>query len=202
MKLVYGITVSTEVDEIKRLIKLIKNHTDDIIVVQYDSTKTPDEILQFLKNEEVVAHPKAFQGDFSEFKNSLNDLCLNEGADYIYQLDADEQLTPFILNNIKAIIEENPEVDLYFIPRINRVEGLTDNHINKWRWQVNTSGWVNFPDWQGRIYRSNLKWRGRVPERIHNPSKYATLPTDEEYCIIHNKTIDKQERQNNLYDNL
>jgi hypothetical protein len=30
----------------------------------------------------------------------------------------------------------------------------------------------------------------------------SELPPEEEYCLIHNKTIEKQEKQNNYYNTL
>ena len=34
-------------------------------------------------------------------------------------------------------------VDLIYLPRVNTVEGLTDEHIQKWRWNVDEKGRVN-----------------------------------------------------------
>ena len=100
------------------------------------------------------------------------------------------------------MLEMNPDVDLIFVPRINTVDGLTQEHINKWGWRVNENGWVNFPDVQGRIYRKGMSWYGKVHERIIGGQKFSSLPLDEEYCIQHHKTINRQEKQNNYYSSL
>jgi hypothetical protein len=65
-------------------------------------------------------------------------------------------------------------------------------------------GWVNFPDVQTRIYKNSDKigWSGKVHERIVGFESYTNFPADEIYCIIHPKTIERQERQNNYYDTL
>ena len=90
------------------------------------------------------------------------------------------------------------------VPRINTVEGLTEAHIQKWGWNVNEKGWVNFPDVQTRIYKNSDKiyWVNKVHERIVGFESYTNFPADEIYCIRHPKTIDRQERQNNYYDTL
>ena len=96
----------------------------------------------------------------------------------------------------------NPKVDLVFVPRINTVNGLTQEHIQKWRWNVNEKGWVNFPDQQGRIYRKGMDWYGKVHERIIGGQIFSSLPLDEEYCIQHHKEIKRQEKQNNFYSSI
>jgi hypothetical protein len=75
-------------------------------------------------------------------------------------------------------------------------------HINKWKWNLDKQGRINFPDYQGRIYKSNLQWSGNVHERIVGVKNYSLFPLEEEFCIIHNKTIKKQEEQNELYSSL
>jgi hypothetical protein len=47
-----------------------------------------------------------------------------------------------------------------------------------------------------------MSWYNRVHERIIGGSKFASLPDDEEYCIQHHKTIERQERQNDLYSRI
>ena len=96
----------------------------------------------------------------------------------------------------------NPSVDLIFVPRINTVQGLKDEHIQKWGWRVNDKGWVNFPDYQTRILQNSPKinWGSKVHEVLLGHDNFSAFPAEEEYCLIHPKTIDRQERQNNLYN--
>ena len=107
-----------------------------------------------------------------------------------------------MIKNVHEIIEANEGIDLIYLPRINTVEGLTQQHAQAWRWQVNENGWVNFPDWQGRIFRNrpNIRWQKKVHEMITGYQTYATLPTDKPFCILHPKTIEKQVEQNRFYN--
>ena len=108
-----------------------------------------------------------------------------------------------MVENLNQILEMNPDVDLIFVPRINTVQGLTDEHINKWGWRVNEKGWVNYPDAQGRIYKKGMSWYGKVHERILGGQKFSSLPIDDDdYCIQHHKTIERQEKQNNFYQTI
>ena len=57
---------------------------------------------------------------------------------------------------------------MFLVPRVNTVDGLTQEHINKWRWNVNKKGWVNWPDYQTRIIQNSpkIKWQNKVHEQI------------------------------------
>ena len=109
-----------------------------------------------------------------------------------------------MVENLSDFIEYNKDVDLFFVPRINTVEGLTPKHIKKWGWDVNEKGWVNFPDYQTRLYRrtSEIEWVGAVHERIINYNTLSVLPSEADYCLYHPKQIERQEKQNAYYDTL
>jgi glycosyltransferase involved in cell wall biosynthesis len=170
-------------------------------VVLYDNKNGNPEVLDFLLPFNIKPNVQTWRcfdwnDNFADFKNKLNSYCT---GDYIYQIDADEMISEYIVKNLHQILEMNPNVDLIFVPRINTVDGITQEHIDMWRWNVNDKGHINFPDMQGRIYKKNLDWYGKVHERIIGGSKFATLPYDEEYCIQHHKTIQRQEKQNKYY---
>jgi hypothetical protein len=202
INLIYGITVCDEHEEIIRLLNLLKNNTKDEIVVQYDLTKTPQSLLDDIKKYDVKIFEQPFNGDFSKFKNELNLTCQILGADYIFQLDADELLSETLIKSVKSMVYRNSECELFYLPRINTVQGITEEHVKMWGWSINEKGYINFPDNQGRIFRSHLRWGGKVHESIVGMKNYMFFPIKEEYCIIHNKTIEKQEKQNTLYSGL
>ena len=207
MKISFAITVCNELEEIKRLVPFIlKNkRPQDEIVILYDNKNGNPEVLDFLLPYNIKPHVQTWRGfdfedNFADWKNKLSDYC--EG-DYIFQLDADEMISEYMVKNINVMIGMNPGIDLIFLPRINTVDGLTEEHIKKWNWNVDEKGHVNHPDYQGRIYKSGLKWFGKVHERIVGYNKFSLLPEDDkDYSIIHHKTIDKQEKQNNYYSTL
>jgi hypothetical protein len=145
-------------------------------------------------------HPYAFDGHFANMKNYLTGLCT---GDYIYQIDADEMVDEHILKLLPQVLESN-DVEVLRVPRINTVEGLTQEHINKWGWHVNEQGWVNFPDYQWRIYKNNagITWVNQVHEALTGYRSVAALPADKEWCLLHPKDIKRQERQNTYYDTL
>ena len=209
MKLSYAITVCDEFQEIHRLLPFIisNKRPQDEIVVLVDLTKNPptSELLGYLhnlsSNNLLTLSEQNFNGDFGRWKNMLNRSC---SGDYIFQIDADEMPTEYMMETIPQIIESN-SVDLIRVPRINTVRGLTDEHIQKWKWNVNEKGWINYPDYQWRIYKNDprIQWHGEVHEKIIGHSTFAHLPMEEvELALRHDKTITKQEKQNAYYETL
>ena len=173
----------------------------DEIVVLYDSKNGDSKVLDFLLPYNKLPNVQTWRcfdwnNNFADWKNILNGYCT---GDYIYQLDADEMISEYMVKNLSDILEMNREVDLIYVPRINTVDGLTEEHIKKWGRVVNEKGLINWPDSQGRIYRKKMTWHGKVHERIIGGQKFSSLPLDEEYCIQHHKTIQRQEKQNDYY---
>jgi hypothetical protein len=206
MKISFAITVCNEYEEIKELVPfLIKNkRINDEIVILYDHKNGDERVIDFLLQYNKLPNVQTwrsidFNHDFAEWKNKLSEYCT---GDYIFQLDADEMISEYMVKNINEIIEVNLETDLFFVPRINTVTGITEEHIRKWKWNLDANGRINYPDYQGRIYKSHLRWEGKVHEMIKGAKFYSLLPTEEEYSLIHQKTINKQEKQNNYYNSL
>ena len=205
MKISYAITVCNEHNELDRLLLVLLNtiRKEDQIIVQCDKDNTTSEVYNVLNNYddiiEVIEFP--LNKDFATFKNNLKDNCI---GDYIFQIDADEYLHPTFIEHLPDILESNPEVDLYWVPRINTVEGLTEEHIKMWGWRVDNEKRVNFPDYQSRILKniSYIKWENKVHEVVKGYKIETLLPTDNMFCLLHPKIISKQERQNEFYNKL
>ena len=209
INITYAVTVCNELEEITKLINFLhpRIKSEDEILIQYDSDSTTDAVKQYLliisqlhnTNIRVISYP--LNNDFASFKNNLKD---NANGIFIFQIDADEIPSEYLVENLSDFIEYNKDVDLFFVPRINTVSGLTPDHIKKWGWNVSQNGWVNFPDYQTRIYRrtSEIEWVGNVHERIVGYNTLSVLPAEEDYCLYHPKQIERQEKQNAYYDTL
>jgi glycosyltransferase involved in cell wall biosynthesis len=191
--------IRTLIDQLAEFIKAGKEDCEVVVLDDFsDSKETLQILVEIAEYPNVSVYRRKFAGDFAEHKNYLSGLCRGE---YIFQLDADERLAPTLLDFLPSILIENSEVDLFLVPRINIVDGLTQAHIDAWGWSVNEHGWVQWPDYQTRIYRNkpSIRWVGKVHERIQGFGTYAYLPAEESYCIIHHKTIERQEQQNKFY---
>jgi hypothetical protein len=208
MKISYAITVKDELIELDKLLfKLQKSKRDkDEIVIVYDGTNGSSQVENYLKAQTVSSspfrwHSFEFKNDFSELKNYITKQCT---GDYIFQIDADEIPNEYLISILPTMLESNAETEVYLTPRINTVEGLTEAHIQKWGWKVDENGWVNYPDYQWRIWKNKpeIKWINKVHERLDGFKTYVALPPQEEFSLYHPKTIEKQEKQNNYYNTL
>ena len=204
----YGITVCNEIKEITTLVNFLhpRIQSDDEILIQYDEGGVTDDVMGYLRiindlhdNVNVIGFP--LNKDFASYKNNLKN---HAKGIFIFQIDADEVPNEYLITNMHDLLEANKDIDLFFVPRVNTVEGLTDVHIQKWRWNVNEKGWVNWPDLQTRIYRrtSEIEWEGKVHERIKGYNTLTILPQEEDFSIYHPKEIERQEKQNELYDTI
>lgn len=207
MKISYAITVCNEIVEIQRLVSFLLEYKrfEDEIIILYDSKGGTKPVEEYLRshsvNGEFTWHSGEFEGHFADWKNYLTTLC---SGDYIFQIDADEYPHETLIEKLPEILESNPEVDMLRVPRVNTVEGLTEEHIKRWGWNVNEKGWVNWADWQMRIYRRHpdIKWKNKVHEVIEGYKVYGALPVEEQWALYHPKDIERQEKQNAYYDTL
>ena len=208
MKISYAITVCNEFVEIQRLVNFLRKNKrqQDEIVVLYDQKNGTEEIAMWLTKQSKYPNFQfwrglEFNGHFADWKNKLTDYC--EG-DYIFQIDADELPSLALIENLPTILENNPDNEVYLVPRINTVEGLTQEHIDRWRWNVNENGWVNWPDYQWRIWRNvpEIRWKNKVHEQLDGFKTYAPLPANPDLALQHPKDIKRQEKQNAYYDSL
>ena len=208
MKISYAITVCNEAKEIKSLVDLLMvgKRKQDEVVVLFDQKNGDEKIAEFLTTYSKYPNFQFwrgldFDGHFANWKNQLTDYC---NGDYIFQIDADEYPHEFLLEQLPAVLESNPDNEVYLVPRVNTVEGLTEEHKAKWGWKVDDKGWVNYPDYQWRIWKNKpeIKWKNKVHEVLDGYKTYAPLPALEELSLYHPKGIERQEKQNAYYDTL
>ena len=199
----YAISACNEHVELERLLNQLDRNIRDIdeVVIQLDVTATPavEEVCYKYPAFTLIQFP--LNNDFASFKNNLKNKC---SRDYIFQIDADEYPHPELLETLPSILEANDDTDVFLVPRINTVEGLTEQHIKQWGWNVTGDSRVNFPDYQWRIWKNipKIKWINKVHERLDGFGLYTNFPPLDEMCLYHPKTIDRQEKQNNYYNTI
>ena len=198
-----AITVCNEAHELETLLTYLEDRAlspDYEIVIQIDQDNYTNEVLSVIVNRGIKHWFYPLNKDFASYKNELAKHCSGE---YIFQIDADEIPAIELLDMLPNILESNSEVDVYLVPRINTVSGITEEHILKWGWKYENER-VNFPDYQWRIYRNSpsIKWINKVHEKLDGYKLFSTLPPQDEFCLLHPKTIEKQEKQNQFYNTL
>ena len=195
----YAITTHNETDVLGELINTLQAYIkeEDEMVILDDHSDNP-QTCNILKNLPNV-HKSKFTGNYADHKNNLNNKCKK---DYIFQLDGDEVPTELLLYNIKEIINSN-DVDLIYLPRENIINGIEDFHLKKWKWSKDDKDRINYPDFQGRVYRNTeqIKWERPLHEYITGHVTWAKIPPNSGLDLIHIKDIEVQVQSNNRYDN-
>ena len=210
MSISFAITAYNEHEELQVLLNQLEQITkpDDEIVIQLDSKATPEVLSlidQFINKDFTFTVKKCvfdLNNHFADFKNNLKSYCTK---DWVFQIDADETLSETFSRVIHEVLDTNDGIDLIAVPRVNIVKGLEQNDITQWHWQVNSQGWVNWPDPQHRIFRNKpeVKWVNKVHEQIVGWKTYAELPSeDDSYALYHIKDIDRQRKQNEFYSKI
>jgi glycosyltransferase involved in cell wall biosynthesis len=211
----YLITVHNETYTLRNLLDrldiYLRGTADEVIILDdfSDNTQTQEIIQSFTKNHsescvKVIQH--ALNKNYGEHKNYGASLCKNE---WIFQIDGDEMPSEILLGNIKQIIETNPDIELFAIPRINDFKGVTPVHAKQWGWRLSpcpiydNRPIVNWPDNQGRLYKNDptrIRWDRRLHEKLEGYKKYTSLPADYDLALYHDKTIEKQLETNKRYN--
>ena len=210
MSISFAITAYNEHEELQILLNQLEQiaKPDDEIVIQLDSKATPEVLSlvdQFINKDFTFTVKKCvfdLNNHFADFKNNLKSYCTK---DWVFQIDADETLSETFSRVIHEVLDANNGIDLIAVPRVNIVKGLEQNDIIQWHWQVNSQGWVNWPDPQHRIFRNKpeVKWVNKVHEVIVGWKTYAELPSeDDSYALYHIKDIDRQRKQNEFYSKI
>lgn len=202
----YGITVNNEANEISKLLDTLLpliDKSDEVIVLQDITNKNQDvtDVLDQYGNK-IIRVEARLDGDFATFKNNLITAATK---DYLFQIDADEIPKESLIKEIKFYLFKKRKKDVFMVPRINIVHGITDEHVKKWNWKINEEGYINFPDFQHRIFKMNkgIVWENKVHEKLCNYDKIIGLrSSDYSMCLLHIKEIKRQEQQNAFYDTI
>ncbi|NDB55423.1 glycosyltransferase [archaeon] len=219
MKISYSITVYNEYKELDNLLDHLSKHIreEDEVVITRDISKVGKGVFEpefqalekvlekyeyhtYFKPRQLKVNSFHFNKDFSKLKNFAKEQC---SGDFIFSIDADEIPNEILIKQLPDILEIN-DTDLVWVPRINIVNGITDFHLNLWKWRQTEQGWINFPDYQARIFRNtdDIKWVKPVHEVIDGAKTYSHLPPHEELTLKHVKKIQRQEQQNKLYEQI
>jgi hypothetical protein len=213
----YAITVCNEAEDIKRLLDVLsQEHTHKKnVVIQYDSERATDEVLSIINAEynfNIRVVGCQLNNDFAGFKNNLLDVCMDTFPNtWVFNIDADEVPSEEFLTDIHDILTDNNNSEdeiaqVYYVPRLNIVHGITQQHIEVWRWKRDNDERINWPDYQMRLVfpTADIRWVGSVHERLVGYETFAFFPDDIDtpYFLHHEKTIQRQEEQNNFYSTL
>ena len=194
MKITYSIQVCNESRELYSLINFLlkvidKEDNVQVIVDSLHKTDKVDKVIEHFKEKITV-----FERPFDTFyKNSCYHGEVATG-DYTFLIDADEMPQEKLIRNIKNVITETG-AEIFFIPRINIHPGITQSFIDYYKFNVNEMGWINWPDYQGRLYKNceHITWTNELHTKLTGSSKVQGLVANPELALWHIKSMEKQE---------
>ena len=183
-----------ELGHLLNFLERVRNHDTSEVIVLVDIAHEDKQVRDVIKEyANVRVIEREFDGDFAEHKNFLNKACKGK---LIFNIDADEIPQETLIKAVEEL--DVNDFDVLYIPRINICPGYTDEFIKSHNFNVNEIGWINWPDFQGRIYPRNKKWVGKVHEKIEG-SRVKNFSPQPHFALWHIKSVDKQNRQNELY---
>lgn len=203
VKVTFAIGVCNEARELDDLLHFlineqdVINHGDEVNVVVDSKNVTPSvrSILKQFDTVTVCEHP--LDGDFSEHRNYHITQCT---GDVIFMLDADEIPQAKLID----VARNFDQGDILYVPRMNICPGYSEEWLKKHNFKVNNIGFINWPDFQGRIFKRvpHVRWTGKVHEKLTGSEKVVGLAPDVSNGLWHIKNLKKQDRQNSLYDTI
>lgn len=196
----YAITVANEEFEFKRLVNSLYPYLleDEEIIILADKNKITAEIAEHASILNIKVNLFDFNMDFADFKNHLFKIA---SKNYIFQIDADEQIPISLIYLLRQVAEKN-EIDLVWIPRINKTYGigLEEEMEDK---KKNKMGWKGFPDMQARFVKNvnYIRWEGKVHEILSGAKNQRSIDhyPIELYSILHVKDKKKVDKQLKMY---
>ena len=199
MKITYSIQVCNESRELYSLINFLLKVIDeeDNIQVIIDSLHKTDKVDKVIEhfNDKISVFERPFD---TFYKNSCYHGEVATG-EYTFLIDADEMPQEKLITNLKNMIKETG-AEIISIPRINIHPGMTQSHIDRYKFDVNKVGWINWPDYQGRLYKNceYITWTDELHTRLTGSKKIRGIDDRPELALWHIKSMEKQEsRWNN-----
>ncbi|HXE32252.1 MAG TPA: glycosyltransferase family 2 protein [Terriglobales bacterium] len=144
MKISARINTFNEEDNIAAALESVRWADEILVVDSFSSDRTVEIARRY--TDRVIQHPFASHGAQHNYADSL---CAH---DWILVLDADERLTPELVEAIQRVRRDGPAADGYRMAR-------RAWYLGRW---IRHSGW--YPDWQTRLYRKAVtRWDGEPP---------------------------------------
>jgi len=213
LKISYLVTCCSETDTLDRLLSrlesCVKGTTDEVVILldtAFDQATLEITNKYDKLNPNIRLELHALDNNYGGHKNFGIEKCK---GNYIFQLDGDELPPESLLGeNLHSLLETNPTIEAFAVPRVNDFRGVSDVHARQWGWRLTLSPTykrpiVNFPDYQLRIFKRDfprISFTRKLHEKIEGYSKFVALPDIEEYAIYHDKTIETQIKTNLRYN--
>ena len=126
MQISYTILTHNEDESLMKLLEFLVKHKDEedeiVILDDYSDNEKTKEILDTMCSiHNITFEQRNLLKDYAGQKNYLTRMAKGQ---YIVNIDADEIPHKSLIKNLKSVLEANPTIDLYWVPRVNTVDGM------------------------------------------------------------------------------
>ena len=173
--------ILNEAELLPKLLEYLKPHVAETVIVVDD--KTTDKSEEIAQSYGARTYRRALNHDFAAVRNfGLGQVT----QPWVFQVDADEwpqedllRWFPIFLNS-----EFAKETDVVSVCRENLIDGQRIG--------------CNTYEWQHRLFRSHMRFVGRIHEFVIPPAGRRTL-APRGHLLLHHKASARQERANKWY---
>jgi len=168
------IIAMNEEEEIARAIGNLRKFCDEVVVVDGGSG---DGTVEVAKKAGVTVLKNKWKDDFSAQRNFA---IRKAKFDWIFMLDADEEVTPALGKKIKELIKQK-NCKGFFIPRKNYIDGALVESDAKL-------------EMQPRLFIKTQRYVSAIHERPMASDEFAMSDFGRDEYIIHNKSSEIQRK--------
>ncbi len=162
------IVAQNEEENLLRLLNSLQSIADEIILVDGGST---DRTAEVARQSGTKVHTRAFT-NHADQKNFAASLAAN---DWIFLLDADEELSEELRNSLREWKQREPVHFVYEMARLTWYLGVWIRHT---RW---------YPDWQSRLFRRDqAKFGGAIHSALKHQGTTGRLRGDLLHYTVRN----------------
>ncbi|WP_105902626.1 glycosyltransferase family 2 protein [Vibrio gangliei] len=181
--LAVALIVKNEEKHLASCLETVKGWVDEIVILDSGSTDKTEEIARQYTDKFFVNLEWPGFGPQRRLAQSYIT------SDYVLWLDADEQVTPELKQQIQQVVQENKEHRVYKIDRLSTAFGK----------QIKHSGWS--PDWVTRLYKTQDTQYNHalVHESVEVPNSHTVIALKGK--LLHNTfdELSQYTRKTSLY---
>ncbi len=176
MKLSGAVITLNEELYLERLLKNMRHHVEEFIVVDSGSS---DNTLEIAKQYNCSIYHRQFEDNYADQRNYALDRCRGE---WILFLDADEYFEAAFYEKLPSLLQQG-EFDAFEVLRNNIFYKKLKNPLYRW-YKYRKHGL----EYQIKLFKAHCRYEGRLHEKPVHIKKLGRL----QEVLIHDKSLARQ----------
>lgn len=193
MKLSVTIITLNEEKGLPRCLGSVREVADEIVVVDSGSTDKTVEIAKKFG-------AKVFTRKFDNYANQKNYATAKTEGEWILSIDADEELSPELQQEIKNVLADSSRFSAYSMPRKNIILGKFIRYA-RWQPELDRHIWLwrrELGNWRGDVHEE-VQVRGSVGKLKHAKVHYQYATVTEFMNMMNSYSSLDKNHENPIY---